>query len=488
MAKILVIDDDSAVAEAILNVVRSAGHEGAGESTLQRGLNRLQEDPFDLVFLDVNLPDGSGLDTLPQIQSAASSPEVIIVTGFGDPDGAELAIKNGAWDYLSKPLSVLSIRLPLERALLYREKKMGARPLMAVSREGIIGESPRLKPCFDSLAQAAASEANVLITGETGTGKELFAWAIHRNGARRDRNFVVVDCAALPETLVESTLFGQLKGAFTGADKPRDGLIKQANGGTLFLDEVGELPISLQKVFLRVLQEKRFRPVGGGPEVASDFRLVAATNRDLATRRGGAIQRGPPASPEDPGARDPAPERAPRGHQGARDRLCRPAVRSIQDRHEGVFPGFLGGPPPIRLARERQGTHSSPGEVHSCCPGRAHPLLQASSCPYPRQGHPVASRRDGSRALPGVLIIEPDRAAPDPVDGSGYSRSEDRRGIPAATRPDGSGGHGRRGPDIGLVDFAPIRTPEKISHSRPRPVRLGPSPNSAFFALARFLK
>jgi two-component system NtrC family response regulator len=282
MAKILVIDDDSAVAEAILNVVRSAGHEGAGESTLQRGLNRLQEDPFDLVFLDVNLPDGSGLDTLPQIQSAASSPEVIIVTGFGDPDGAELAIKNGAWDYLSKPLSVLSIRLPLERALLYREKKMGARPLMAVSREGIIGESPRLKPCFDSLAQAAASEANVLITGETGTGKELFAWAIHRNGARRDRNFVVVDCAALPETLVESTLFGQLKGAFTGEDKPRDGLIKQANGGTLFLDEVGELPISLQKVFLRVLQEKRFRPVGGGPEVASDFRLVAATNRDLA--------------------------------------------------------------------------------------------------------------------------------------------------------------------------------------------------------------
>ena len=152
---------------------------------------------------------------------------------------------------------------------------------MALKTEGIVGASPRLGACLDTLAQAAGSDANVLITGETGTGKELFAWAIHKNSSRAGRSFVVVDCAALPETLVESTLFGHLRGAFTGADKPRDGLIKQADGGTLFLDEIGELSPSIQKAFLRVLQEKRFRPVGGGQEVSSDFRLIAATNRRL---------------------------------------------------------------------------------------------------------------------------------------------------------------------------------------------------------------
>jgi two-component system NtrC family response regulator len=282
MAKILIIDDEPAVSDSILNVVRAAGHEGACASTLKDGLESLRQEPFDLVFLDVQMPDGSGLDILPALQATASTPEVIIITGFGDPDGAELAIKNGAWDYLQKPLSVKVIRLSVERALQYREKKKYARPIMAITREGIIGESPKLRSCFDGLAQAAASEANVLITGETGTGKELFAWAIHRNSPRRNSNFVVVDCAALPETLVESTLFGQLKGAFTGADRPRDGLIKQADRGTLFLDEVGELSPSIQKPFLRVLQEKRFRPVGGGREIKSDFRLIAATNRDLA--------------------------------------------------------------------------------------------------------------------------------------------------------------------------------------------------------------
>jgi two-component system NtrC family response regulator len=206
---------------------------------------------------------------------------VIIITGFGDPDGAELAIKNGAWDYVEKPLSVKVVRLAIERALQYREKKQTAGRSLVLDREGIVGKSALLKPCFDLLAQAGASDANVLISGETGTGKELFAWAIHRNSARAGANFVVVDCAALPETLLESTLFGHARGAFTGADRAREGLIKQADGGTLFLDEVGELSYSIQKSFLRVLHERRFRPVGGSQEVQSDFRLIAATNRDL---------------------------------------------------------------------------------------------------------------------------------------------------------------------------------------------------------------
>jgi two-component system NtrC family response regulator len=150
-----------------------------------------------------------------------------------------------------------------------------------LKREGIIGESAKIRHCLDQVAQAAISDVTVLITGETGTGKELFASAIHDNSNRRDNNFVIVDCAALPETLVESTLFGHVKGAFTGADRDREGLIKQADKGTLFLDEIGELPMSVQKAFLRVLQEKRFRPVGGKEELKSDFRLVAATNRNL---------------------------------------------------------------------------------------------------------------------------------------------------------------------------------------------------------------
>ena len=203
------------------------------------------------------------------------------MTGYGDPDGAELAIKNGAWDYIEKPSSIKEMMLPFLRALQYREEKKARTPAVALKWEGIIGSSPRMRSCFDILAQAANSDASVLIMGETGTGKELFARAIHENSPRANKNFVVVDCTALPKTLVESTLFGYEKGAFTGADKDQDGLVRQAHGGTLFLDEVGELPLVIQKAFLRVLQEHRFRPVGSKKEIESDFRLVAATNRNL---------------------------------------------------------------------------------------------------------------------------------------------------------------------------------------------------------------
>ena len=281
MAGILIIDDDGLVVESLAQVIRRMGHEPAQASSLGEARQKLRTGGFDLVFCDVKMPDGSGLDLLPEIRESASSPEVIIVTGFGDPDGAELAIKNGAWDYIEKPLSVKSVTLCVERALQYRDKKLaGSRP-MALKREGLIGGSPRFRVSLDALANAAGSQASVLIRGETGTGKELFARAVHLNSSRSQQAFVVLDCAALPETLVESTLFGHVRGAFTSADKARDGLIKQADSGTLFLDEVGELPMSIQKAFLRVLQEHRFRPVGGGPEVESDFRLIAATNRDI---------------------------------------------------------------------------------------------------------------------------------------------------------------------------------------------------------------
>jgi two-component system NtrC family response regulator len=281
LAKVLIIDDDEIMSAMLTEMVSRMGHDASKALTLQDGLNKVLEGGVDVVFLDIRLPDGNGLDALPLIRKAPSSPEVIILTGFGDPDGAELAMRNEVWDYLQKPSSVKDMTLTLSRAIQYRDEKKSHKPPLVLKREGIMGGSPQMEAVMNLLAQAASNEANVLITGATGTGKELFAWAIHNNSRRAERNFVVVDCTALPETLVESILFGHEKGAFTGADKMRDGLVKQAHGGTLFLDEVGELPLTIQKSFLRVLQDHSFRPIGGKDIIESDFRLIAATNRDL---------------------------------------------------------------------------------------------------------------------------------------------------------------------------------------------------------------
>ncbi|MEN6440401.1 MAG: sigma-54 dependent transcriptional regulator [Syntrophobacter sp.] len=283
MARILIIDDDESMCYALSRIVSRMGHSAACANTISEGLDMAAGGDIDVVYLDVRMPDGNGLEALPKVRGGPSSPEVIIITGFGDPDGAEMAIKSGAWDYIEKGCSSKEMSLPLLRALEYRKEKKvaAAKSIISLKREEIIGGSPELGACLDLLAQAAATDANVLISGETGTGKELFARAIHRNSSRAEGAFVVVDCATLPETLVESVLFGHEKGSFTGAEKAQEGLIRQAGGGTLFLDEVGELPFSTQKAFLRVLQEHRFRPVGSRREIESDFRLIAATNRNL---------------------------------------------------------------------------------------------------------------------------------------------------------------------------------------------------------------
>lgn len=281
MGRVLIIDDDELFCEMLAELITDMGHEVRYCLSLREGLEEALSGAYDVVFLDVRMPDGSGLRALPKIRELPDPPEVIIITGAGDPDGAELAIVNGAWDYIEKQHSIKRMTLPLVRALQYREEKRQRAAPRALKLDGIVGDSPKMQACYDLLAQAAESDANVLISGETGTGKELFARAIHANSKRSHKPFVVVDCAALPESLVESALFGYEKGAFTGADKSQVGLIKQADGGTLFLDEVGELPLIMQKAFLRVLQERRFRPLGARQEVESNFRLVAATNRDL---------------------------------------------------------------------------------------------------------------------------------------------------------------------------------------------------------------
>lgn len=281
MANVLVIDDDQMICEMVADIVQDVGHSCDSAQTLRAGLAKALSGRYDVVFQDVYLSDGMGLDLLPQLKEAPGGPEVIIITGAGETHVAERAMREGAWDFVAKPLDLDGVLGPLERALQYRGERHGSAAKKAVRREGIAGSSPLIRALLSTVAMAGESGASVLITGETGTGKELFARAIHANSPRATKAFVVVDCASLPENLVESILFGHVKGAFTGADKARDGLVMLANGGTLFLDEVGELPFAMQRSFLRVLEGQTFRPVGSKTELSSDFRLVAATNRHL---------------------------------------------------------------------------------------------------------------------------------------------------------------------------------------------------------------
>lgn len=280
MFRILIIDDDPNISNIISQLAEDSGYEPSTASNLTDGLMILQSKSFDLVFLDVRLPDGSGLHALPRIRSSKGQPDVIIITGAGDPDGAELAIQNGAWDYIEKGSSLKQITFSMERALKFRErnKEWSER---VIKRKSLIGDSPALHSVLENLSVAATGDASVLITGETGTGKEVVARTVHENSNRAEGPFVVLDCASIPENLVEGELFGHIKGSFTGATTSQKGVIEQADGGTLFLDEVGELPLPTQSAFLRVLQEKRYRPIGSTSEKTSNFRLVAATNRNL---------------------------------------------------------------------------------------------------------------------------------------------------------------------------------------------------------------
>lgn len=297
MGKALIIADDSEMIEAVTSLLNPVGHTIYAASNLSKGWSQSIEQRVEAVILSTHLPDGDGLALLPRLKQLPDAPEVVVVSRQGDPRAAEFALRNGAWEYMVLGDDCRALAMSVDQALQYREEQSTQETPVAIKRERIIGNSPKMKACFALLGQCAGSDASVLIVGETGTGKELFARAIHSNSPRArmrsldpalrasnpraDKNFVVVDCTALPETLVESVLFGHAKGAFTGADRDHDGLIAQADGGTLFLDEVGELPLSIQKSFLRVLQERRFRPVGGRKERESDFRLIAATNRDL---------------------------------------------------------------------------------------------------------------------------------------------------------------------------------------------------------------
>lgn len=280
MAKILVIDDELLIRTMLSEVIGSLGHEVVVKENLTEGLATAKETCFDVIYLDVLLPDGNGLESINDIRHASSCPELIIMTGHATPDDAEIAVRHGVWEYLRKPFTVEHIVRSLTRVLAFREQKR-QQLKSSLKRDAIIGSSPSLMQALDLVAQAAATSVNTLVQGKTGTGKELFSRAIHDNSSRSNKPFVALDCASFTETLLESHLFGHKKGAFTGATADREGVLQAADGGTLFLDEIGELPMQQQSAFLRVLETKRFRPVGATKEITSDFRLVVATNKDL---------------------------------------------------------------------------------------------------------------------------------------------------------------------------------------------------------------
>lgn len=281
MTKILIVDDDEIFSKQLGLYIDRMGYDYKIAGNMKTGLEMVDEFYFDIIFLDVILPDSNGLSGINKLKAAGSNPEVVIITGDGDIDGAEIALNNGAWDYLVKPPAFNKIKLLIKRITQFRNEKTKAGTQLVFNRDAIIGNSLPLNKVLKKVVKASLSEGNVFVTGETGTGKELVAKVLHENSRRRDHPFIVVDCTNLPETLAGNILFGHRKGTYTGAEQNRSGLITQADGGTLFLDEVGDLTPNVQKSLLRVLQEKKIRPIGARDEIPCDFRVVSASNKDL---------------------------------------------------------------------------------------------------------------------------------------------------------------------------------------------------------------
>jgi two-component system response regulator PilR (NtrC family) len=287
MARVLVCDDEAALREMLSVLLRRAGYEVVLAHTRESALERLVDEPdLDAVVTDLALPDGSGMEVLSAARERSDSIQVVMITAFGGTEQAVEAMRRGAYDFILKPFRNYELLALLEKALEKRRIVDENRALRATVRGSyrsgdLIGKSEPMRRIMELVRRVAGARSSVLITGESGTGKEVVARALHDHGERAQGPFVVVNCGALPEALMESELFGHEKGAFTGAAAKSEGLFRAASGGTLFLDEIGELPAGLQVKLLRVLQERKVRPIGGSKELEVDVRVVAATNRDL---------------------------------------------------------------------------------------------------------------------------------------------------------------------------------------------------------------
>ncbi len=286
MEKILVVDDEKSLREVMSIMLKRAGYAVTEAADGEEAIGQVNKEIFDLVITDLRMPKADGMDVLKAVKSFSPDTVVLVVTAFGTADSAVEAMKHGAFDYLTKPFQVdevqLIIRNALEKRRLSTENMLLRREMASQSSFArIVGHSDAMRKVFDVVRKVADSKSNVLICGESGTGKELVARAIHYNSARSAMPFVAVNCSAVPETLLESELFGHMKGSFTGAVANKAGLFEVANGGTIFLDEIGDTTPTIQVKLLRVIQEREFRRVGGNQDMKVDVRIVAATNRDL---------------------------------------------------------------------------------------------------------------------------------------------------------------------------------------------------------------
>lgn len=286
MGRVLIVDDERDFCELLAADLKDRGWTASFLTQADEVLEAQLDPDLDIVLTDLRMPGADGLALCRKIVETRPDVPVVVMTAFGSFESAVAAIRAGAYDFVTKPIEADALQLTLERALQHRQLTEQVRFLTsAVERarrfDQLVGESRPMQRLFDTLARVAETEVSVLIVGESGSGKELVARALHEQGRRRSGNFVPVNCAAIPEALVESELFGHTKGAFTDARSARKGLFEEASGGTLFLDEVGEIPLALQPKLLRALEEGCVRPVGSDEEHPVDVRLLCATNRDL---------------------------------------------------------------------------------------------------------------------------------------------------------------------------------------------------------------
>jgi DNA-binding NtrC family response regulator len=287
-SRLLIVDDDTAMREMLASLFRDRGYSVDAAVSAAEALGKASDQYFDVVLSDIRMPGKTGIEMVGELRKRLPETPVVLMTAFGSIDSAVESMRTGAFDYITKPFEpdavVLTIERALERRALEEENRRLRRTLDQTSSFGdLIGESPAMREIFALIRKVANSSSSVLVTGESGTGKEVVARTIHYSGNRADQPFVPINCTAIPEGLLESELFGHVRGAFTGAHTTKQGLFEKADGGTLFLDEIGDMSLALQGKLLRVLQDREVRAVGGTKVTKVNVRIIAATNKDPAT-------------------------------------------------------------------------------------------------------------------------------------------------------------------------------------------------------------